>query len=85
MDSGPGTAARAIVARGPLSKGQWAIETLTLRPLKENDLMIRVISVGICHTDLTVGNTPREYGAYPGVFGHEGKSTRCQYSSLTHI
>ncbi|ETS85872.1 hypothetical protein PFICI_03897 [Pestalotiopsis fici W106-1] len=72
MDSKPDTAARAIVSRGPLSEGQWAIEPVTLKPLKENELKIQVLSVGVCHTDLTVGNTPREYGAYPGVLGHEG-------------
>ncbi|KAF7532757.1 hypothetical protein G7054_g7702 [Neopestalotiopsis clavispora] len=72
MELGPGTAARAIVSRGPLSEGQWSIETLTLKTLNETDLMIQVLSVGICHTDLTVGSTPMEYGAYPGVLGHEG-------------
>ncbi|KAL2683150.1 hypothetical protein Neosp_007617 [[Neocosmospora] mangrovei] len=66
------TVTRAVVCRGPLSEGQWGIELLTLLPLNENDLKIKVLSVGLCHTDLTIGSTPQELGAYPGVLGHEG-------------
>ncbi|EEU36571.1 uncharacterized protein NECHADRAFT_42374 [Fusarium vanettenii 77-13-4] len=66
------TVTRAVVCRGPLSEGKWAIELLTLQPLKETDLKVKVLSVGLCHTDLTIGSTPQELGAYPGVLGHEG-------------
>lgn len=70
------TVTRAVVCRGPLSEGQWGIELLTLQPLKETDLKVKVLSVGLCHTDLTIGSTPKELGAYPGVLGHEGRSDR---------
>ena len=78
MATGQTTAIRAIVSRGPLPEGQWSIEHIKLRPLKETEL-IKVLSVGLCHTDLTVGSTPKEFGAYPGIFGHE-----CQYIILQY-
>lgn len=74
MDTTPKDTARAIVSRGPLSEGQWNLETITLQALKESDVKVKVLSVGLCHTDLTIGSTPKELGAYPGVFGHEGQS-----------
>ncbi|KAF4964458.1 hypothetical protein FSARC_7644 [Fusarium sarcochroum] len=72
MDTIPKTVTRAIVSRGPLAEGRWNIEVLTLQTLNKCELKVKVLSVGICHTDLTIGNTPNASGAYPGVLGHEG-------------
>lgn len=73
MIDGQPPATRAIVSRGQLTEEQWGIEHIVLRPLKETELKIKVLSIGLCHTDLTVGSTPNELGAYPGVLGHEGQ------------
>ncbi|CAI6099782.1 hypothetical protein V2G26_004493 [Clonostachys chloroleuca] len=66
----------AIVARGPFSEGKWAIEPVTLRDLKPDELLIEMVASGICHTDLHCGNTPDDKGVpavfYPRVLGHEG-------------
>ena len=65
---------RAIVSRGPLNEDAWEIRDVALAPLGETELMVRISSVGLCHTDLSVGNTPAgPESPYPAVFGHEGK------------
>ncbi|KXH31797.1 zinc-binding dehydrogenase [Colletotrichum simmondsii] len=66
----------AIVARGPFSEGKWAIEPVTLRDLRSDEVLVEVVASGICHTDLHCGNTPDDKGVpgvyYPRVLGHEG-------------
>lgn len=65
--------ARAIVAHEPIdNKPSWKIEDVTLRALKPNELLIRIIATGICHTDLVFGASPKEAISYPKVLGHEG-------------
>ncbi|KAL0259645.1 hypothetical protein SLS55_005382 [Diplodia seriata] len=67
---------KALVARGPFSQGKWAVEDVTLRALKPDELVVEIIASGICHTDLHCGNTPDDQGVpavyYPRVLGHEG-------------
>jgi Zn-dependent alcohol dehydrogenase len=72
---------RAIVASAPGAdhKGgkNWAVQELTLRPPKDDEVIVQIIATGICHTDLITTSTPAEYGAvsgvtYPKVPGHEG-------------
>lgn len=66
--------ARAIVAHEPLD-GQlnWELEQVTLRDLEPTELLIRVVSTGICHTDVIFGTWPKEAIPYPKVLGHEGE------------
>lgn len=72
---------RAIVASAPGADHQggknWKMQDLTLRPLKDDEVLVQIIATGICHTDLLVTSFPVEYGArvgvkYPMVAGHEG-------------
>ncbi|KAL1621349.1 hypothetical protein SLS56_009235 [Neofusicoccum ribis] len=74
-DTAPITS-RALVSRGPFSQGQWAIEDVTLRELKPDELVVEIVASGICHTDLHCGDTPADAGVpavyYPRVLGHEG-------------
>jgi D-arabinose 1-dehydrogenase-like Zn-dependent alcohol dehydrogenase len=72
---------RAIVASPPgadHSGGKnWAVQDLTLRALKDDEVLVQIIATGICHTDLLMTSIPAEYSAasgvtYPKVAGHEG-------------
>jgi Zn-dependent alcohol dehydrogenase len=68
------TSTKAIVAYEPLISGapNFKIETLALRELKENELLVKIVASGICHTDIVVGSMPAEDRACPLVIGHEG-------------
>lgn len=60
---------RAAVARGP---GQdLSIETITLDAPRPDEILVRVVATGVCHTDLVVmaGHLPTPM---PVVLGHEG-------------
>ncbi|OLN87862.1 Aryl-alcohol dehydrogenase 1 [Colletotrichum chlorophyti] len=75
----------AIVARGPFSEGKWAIEPVTLRELRSDEVLVEVVASGICHTDLHCGNTAEDLGVpgvyYPRVLGHEGSGYVVQVGS----
>lgn len=49
----------------------YQLETLTLTPLQEDEVRVRVVASGICHSDeaMRVGDGPHPF---PAVFGHEG-------------
>lgn len=51
--------------------GAFAIETVSLEDPRHNEVLIRIVGVGMCHTDLVVRDqyfpTP-----LPAVLGHEG-------------
>ncbi|KAF2137466.1 uncharacterized protein K452DRAFT_321718 [Aplosporella prunicola CBS 121167] len=65
--------ARAIVARGPLGEGGWKMEDVRLREIADDELVIRVVASGICHTDIITGSQKEGPGVvYPSVKGHEG-------------
>jgi S-(hydroxymethyl)glutathione dehydrogenase/alcohol dehydrogenase len=58
---------QALVVTGP---GELAVQDVTLRPLGEHDVRVRIRGVGVCHSDLSMANgTLRP--AYPQVLGHE--------------
>lgn len=67
----------ALVARGPFSEGKWALEPVTLRELRDDEVLVEMVASGICHTDLHCGNTAADAGVpgvyYPRVLGHEGE------------
>jgi aryl-alcohol dehydrogenase len=53
----------------------FSIEKLQISDPKDNEVLVRIIATGICHTDLAARDQhlpiPPER-AFPGVFGHEG-------------
>ena len=55
--------------------GKFSIEQLQLSDPKDDEVLVRIAGVGICHTDLAARDLhlpiPPER-ALPGVFGHEG-------------
>jgi S-(hydroxymethyl)glutathione dehydrogenase / alcohol dehydrogenase len=58
---------QALVATGP---GELGVRDVTLRPLGELDVRVRIAGVGVCHSDLSMVNgTLRP--SYPLVLGHE--------------
>jgi Zn-dependent alcohol dehydrogenase len=64
--------ARAIVCRGRHDESGWKIEDVELRALQGNELLIRTVASGICHTDVMFGDNPETIGGFPRVMGHEG-------------
>ncbi|PWY75757.1 alcohol dehydrogenase [Aspergillus eucalypticola CBS 122712] len=64
---------RAIVSHGPFQAGGWKLQNVTLRPLRENELLVEVVASGVCHTDLHFAGLESGHGVhYPRVMGHEG-------------
>ncbi|KAF4544010.1 alcohol dehydrogenase [Lasiodiplodia theobromae] len=67
------TTARAIVSRAPLNDGGWKIEDVKVRDVGDDELLVRIVASGICHTDLVFGGLKEGPGViYPSVKGHEG-------------
>lgn len=51
--------------------GPYTIETLTLRDLRDDEVLVRVVGAGMCHTDV-LPRAPGFPAAPPIVPGHEG-------------
>src|ERR1700754_1074866 len=61
----------ALVALGP---DRLEVQEVTLRPLGEGDVRVRIAGVGVCHSDLSMVNgTLRP--SYPMVLGHAAAGT----------
>ena len=58
----------AAVARGP--EAPFTIETVDFDEPREDEILVRVVGVGLCHTDLVVKSGG--VFALPAVLGHEG-------------
>ena len=46
------------------------IEALDLEPPRPGEIRVRLVAVGVCHTDIRVATRPM--GPRPMVLGHEG-------------
>jgi len=68
--------ARAIVAHEPKDgKPNLAMENVVPRDLQADELLVKVVATGVCHTDLVFALYPEELGGpFPKVLGHEGWS-----------
>jgi Zn-dependent alcohol dehydrogenase len=80
----------AIVCDAP--KGdqiQWRKEKVQLREPLEDEVLVRIIASGICHTDITMSALPPGipgFAPYPKVFGHEGAGIVERVgSAVTHV
>jgi aryl-alcohol dehydrogenase len=51
--------------------GPYGIESVELEGPRDNEVLVRNIATGICHTDIAIGES-RDAGAKPVVLGHEG-------------
>ncbi|WP_208123327.1 S-(hydroxymethyl)glutathione dehydrogenase/class III alcohol dehydrogenase [Facilibium subflavum] len=60
-------AAIAWQAGKPLS-----IETVTVTPPKDNEVLVKIAATGICHTDAYTLSGADPEGIFPAILGHEG-------------
>ncbi|KAL4863326.1 hypothetical protein BDV12DRAFT_202170 [Aspergillus spectabilis] len=64
---------RALVSYGPLKSGGWKLKKVSLRPLREKEVLVDIVASGICQTDLHFAGAESGFGMhYPRVMGHEG-------------
>ncbi|EON69255.1 hypothetical protein W97_08415, partial [Coniosporium apollinis CBS 100218] len=51
----------------------WKLEDVSVRPIKDDELLVQIIASGLCHTDVHFENLKDGPGVlYPRVLGHEG-------------
>jgi aryl-alcohol dehydrogenase len=67
----PTTATREITAAIVREKGSFELETVIMQPPRPDEVVVRIVATGLCHTDLVVRD--QVYAApLPIVLGHEG-------------
>ena len=68
---------------GPL----WSLEDVEIsRALHEDELLVKMVATGVCHTDVTATSLPAGNAGvlYPKIAGHEGMY--CPHvSQLAHV
>ena len=70
----PNQSVSAIVTHEPQDGNPtWTLRDVSLREIGINEVLIRVIATGICHTDLFFSQWPNDLISYPKILGHEGK------------
>jgi aryl-alcohol dehydrogenase len=52
--------------------GEFTIEELELDAPRHDEVLVRMVATGMCHTDLLSRELPAEFFAGPQVYGHEG-------------
>jgi Zn-dependent alcohol dehydrogenase len=74
--------ARALVTHRP-RHGQcnWKVERVIVGPIQDDELLVRIVAAGICHTDVAFSLREDFLGIFPRVLGHEG-SCRCFSKTL---
>jgi len=60
--------------------GSFKLDTVQLDALRSDEVLVRIVATGICHTDLHArdGYFPMPY---PGVYGHEGAGVVAKVAS----
>ena len=72
---------QALVVTGP---GELEVQDVTLRPVGDGDVRVRIAGVGVCHSDLSMVNgTLRP--AYPQVLGHEASGVVTEAGSAAGV
>lgn len=64
--------ATAILSYPPTNGLDWRLENVKLPKLGNNELLVRMVATGLCHTDIVYGAVPERAGPIPRVLGHEG-------------
>ncbi|KZM18611.1 uncharacterized protein EKO05_0000674 [Ascochyta rabiei] len=66
----------AIVSDAPDgTHPRWRIVKVQLREPNEDELLVRIVASGICHTDIAISTFPEDtpgFQPYPKIMGHEG-------------
>ncbi len=52
--------------------GPFCVETLKLAEPNADEVLVKMLAAGMCHTDLLARELPPEFFAGPTVYGHEG-------------
>lgn len=53
----------------------WRKEKVQIREPGEDELLVRIIASGVCHTDIAISTFPKDepgFQPYPKIMGHEG-------------
>lgn len=50
--------ATAIISYPPTNGLDWRLEDVKLPQIGENELLIRMVATGLCHTDVMYGSGP---------------------------
>ncbi|KAL6711716.1 hypothetical protein ACN47E_004650 [Coniothyrium glycines] len=84
------TSTTAIVASEPQDGHvTWRMEHVRVRAPLPDEVQVRVVASGICHTDVAMAVVPPGapgFAAYPKVLGHEGAGIVEKVgSSITHV
>jgi Zn-dependent alcohol dehydrogenase len=80
----------AIVSDVPKDgRVQWRKEKVQLREPLDDEILVRIVASGICHTDVAMSMLPPEapgFAPYPKVLGHEGAGIVERVgSAVTHV
>ena len=66
--------------------GPFTIEDLTLGEPNDDEVVVRMVAAGMCHTDLLSRELPPEFFMGPTVYGHEGAGVvEAVGSGVTHV
>ncbi|EXJ87483.1 hypothetical protein A1O3_04443 [Capronia epimyces CBS 606.96] len=67
------SAFQALVSHPPVD-GQinLQLEQVTRRPVGPDELVVRIVATGVCHSDIHYASQSASQGTYPRVLGHEG-------------
>jgi len=82
--------ATAIVSDAPNgSHVSWRKEKVQLREPGEDELLVKIIASGVCHTDIAISSFPADtpgFLPYPKILGHEGAGIVEQVGSkISHV
>ena len=61
---------KALVARYPAEP--FSVEELDLADPQDDEILVKIAGVGLCHTDLVLKSVAGEFYPSPAVLGHEG-------------
>jgi aryl-alcohol dehydrogenase len=50
--------------------------------IRDNEVLVKMIATGVCHTDLNFSKEETVPGLFPAVFGHEGTNPRLPNSKF---
>lgn len=76
--------ARAAVLREPT--GSFLIETIDVGEPRPDEVLVRMVATGVCHTDLVSRELPPELFVGPIVLGHEGAAiVEAVGADVTHV
>ena len=75
---------RAVVLREP--GRPVAVEEVELDPPKEEEVLVRVVAAGVCHSDVRLADGELGEGRWPMVLGHEGAGVvEAVGEGVTHV